>query len=43
MGRFLRDNWMWIAVPLLLALALIALAVLLFGAESDAAQFIYTL
>jgi hypothetical protein len=38
-GRFLRENWIWIVAPIALVVALLAL-VIVSGSQGDAA-FIY--
>jgi len=41
MGAFLRENWLWIAAPILLVVALIVVAIV--QGQSGDAPFIYQL
>lgn len=38
--RYLRENWPWIVLPALLALAAVA-ALVWFGGEGEAGPFVY--
>lgn len=40
MGAFLKENWLWIVLPLVLAIAVLVFLVFYFEGE-DVAPFIY--
>jgi len=40
MGRFLRENWIWILAPVVLVAGII-IAVVLWGAGDDGSIFVY--
>ncbi|MCE9594894.1 MAG: DUF5989 family protein [Planctomycetes bacterium] len=42
MGKFLRDNWAWIAGPILVVAVVLAVLVLFFSGD-DSAPFVYNI
>lgn len=43
MKRFLRENWIWIAAPLVLVAAALCVLLYVVGNESETSGFVYTL
>ena len=41
MGKFLRENWIWIAAPIVLVLVLVVALLLMSG--DDASPFVYNI
>ena len=42
MGKFLRENWLWIMAPIVIVLILFVVIILTSGSE-DASPFIYNI
>ena len=42
MGKFLRENWIWIVAPIVLVLLLVV-ALLVFGRGGDESPFVYNI
>lgn len=43
MGNFLRENWIWIATPVVLLIIALVVMALSLGGGSDDGQFIYNI
>lgn len=41
MGKFLRENWLWVALPFIVVLAAMAILILVSEEGDAAAPFIY--